>query len=121
MLGPRKRAVAFAGIARPGRFFDALRSLGWDVVRELAFRDHHWFTMRDLAMIERAAGEAGASAIITTEKDAVRLSPTPFGIPLLVLQMTMEIEPAAVFESWLLERLARARTCPPTPRSGEGP
>ena len=39
---------AFAGIARPERFFRALRSLGWDVARELTFRDHHWFTAQDL-------------------------------------------------------------------------
>jgi tetraacyldisaccharide 4'-kinase len=109
LSGPPPRVLAFAGIARPGRFFAALRSLGWDVARELTFRDHHWFTPRDVAAIERAASEAGVSALITTEKDAVRLSPATFALPLLVLAMTVEIEPAAIFESWLLERLARAR------------
>jgi hypothetical protein len=53
-------------------------------------------------------------AIITTEKDAVRLPAATRDIPILVLPMTVEIEPAGVFESWLLERLARARACPPT-------
>jgi tetraacyldisaccharide 4'-kinase len=117
-----RRVIAFAGIARPERFFAALRSLGWDVARELTFRDHHWFTPRDIATIERAAGDAGASAIITTEKDAARLnagralSDSPGALPLLVLQMTVEIEPAVVFESWLLEGIAHARA----PRSSEG-
>ena len=112
------RAVAFAGIARPERFFLALRAHGWDVARELIFRDHHWFTARDVETIERAAREAGASAIITTEKDAVRLPAETDGIPILVLPMTVEIEPAGVFESWLLERLARARGR--NPSRGEG-
>jgi tetraacyldisaccharide 4'-kinase len=120
LKGPRRtedrppRAIAFAGIARPERFFGALRTLGWDVTRELTYRDHHWFTARDLETIRRAARESDASAIITTEKDAVRLPAATLDIPILVLPMTVEIEPAGVFESWLLERLARARACPPT-------
>jgi tetraacyldisaccharide 4'-kinase len=118
LKGPRRveegrRVLAVAGIARPERFFLALRTLGWDVTRELTFRDHHWFTARDVTTIERTARESGASAIITTEKDAVRLPAATHDIPILVLPMTVEIEPAGVFESWLLERLARARACPP--------
>ena len=136
LKGPRavapERVLAVAGIARPERFFLGLRTLGWDVTRELTFRDHHWFTARDVETIERAARESGASAIITTEKDAVRLPAATHDIPILVLPMTVEIEPAGVFESWLLERLARARACPPAgpdetmearrlrPRNGEG-
>ncbi len=123
-LSAAGRALAFAGIARPERFFDALRSLGWDVARELTFRDHHWFTSRDLQSIEIAARDAGASVIITTEKDAVRLPAfarqsaderrrgepsATLDIPIAVLPMTVEIEPAGAFESWLLERLAHAR------------
>jgi tetraacyldisaccharide 4'-kinase len=131
LKGPR-RVLAFAGIARPERFFRALRTLGWDVTRELTYRDHHWFTARDVETIKRAAREADASAIITTEKDAVRLPAATDDIPILVLPMTIEIEPAGVFESWLLERLAHARAYLPTrpaetlearrrtPWSGEG-
>jgi tetraacyldisaccharide 4'-kinase len=85
--------------------------LGWDVTRALTFRDHHWFTARDVETIQRAARESGASAIITTEKDAVRLPAGTRDIPILVLAMTVGVEPAGVFESWLFERLARARAC----------
>jgi tetraacyldisaccharide 4'-kinase len=113
LQGPR-RVVAFAGIARPERFFLALRTLGWEVTRELTYRDHHWFTARDLETIMHAARESDARAIITTEKDAVRLPAATHDIPILVLPMTVEIEPAGVFDSWLLERLAHARACPPT-------
>jgi tetraacyldisaccharide 4'-kinase len=114
------RAVAVAGIARPERFFAALRALGWDVARELTFRDHHWFTAGDVEAVQRAAREAGASVIITTEKDAVRLdtgrvsSGSPTAVPIAVLPMTMEIEPAGIFEAWLLDRLVLARQ----PRAG---
>lgn len=104
-----QKVVAVAGIARPARFFSALRTLGCDVVGELEFRDHHWFSAKDLDAIQRAARACGASIIITTEKDAVRLPPAAFDLPITVLPMTAEIEPASFFESWLLERLAQAR------------
>lgn len=94
------RVVAFAGIARPERFFTALRWLGYDVARELTFRDHHWYTARDVEMIQSAAREANATLIVTTEKDAVRCD-----MDAAVLPMTVSIEPAVDFESWLMGRL----------------
>ena len=97
---PPGRVVAFAGIARPERFFNALRSLGYDVARELTFRDHHWYTARDRETIQSAARETNASLIVTTEKDAVRCD-----FDVAVLPMTISIEPAADFESWLSGRL----------------
>ena len=106
--GPR-RAVAVAGIARPDRFFGALRDQGWTIVREFAFPDHHWFTHDDIASIEAAARDAGIDAIITTEKDAVRLNETRT-IPWLVLPMEAVIEDR--FAPWLAGRLAAARRRP---------
>jgi tetraacyldisaccharide 4'-kinase len=98
--GRGERMLAFAGIARPERFFNALRSLGYDVARELTFRDHHWYTAADLDAIQRAARDANASLIVTTEKDAVRCD-----LDVAVLPMTVQIEPAVEFESWLMGRL----------------
>ena len=105
-----KRAVAVAGIARPERFFAALRGRGWDVARELAFRDHHWFTARDIHAIHQAAAGAGAHVVITTEKDAVRIgliSAGPFTWAVLPLEVV--VEPSDRFAAWLAARLAAAR------------
>ena len=93
------RVVAFAGIARPERFFNALRSLGYEVARELTFPDHHWYTTRDITSIRTAARDANSTLIVTTEKDAVRCD-----MDVDVLPMTVSIEPAAEFESWLTSR-----------------
>jgi tetraacyldisaccharide 4'-kinase len=61
-----RAVVAFAGIAKPERFFTALESVGVQPVRTVRFRDHHHYSARD---IEKLGGEM----LITTEKDAVRL------------------------------------------------
>lgn len=63
--------VAFAGIARPEGFFASLRAAGLDVRQTFGFRDHHRFTPAELRSLAQAA--AGAAAIVTTEKDLVRL------------------------------------------------
>ncbi|WP_207478059.1 tetraacyldisaccharide 4'-kinase [Arenibaculum pallidiluteum] len=68
------RAVAFAGIGRPGKFFETCRMLGIDLVRAVPFADHHPFTEGELAALAAEAERAGA-ALLTTEKDAVRLPP----------------------------------------------
>lgn len=108
---PARPVVAVAGIARPERFFAALRALGWTIGRELVFRDHHWFTARDIARIEQAAFSAGANLIVTTEKDAARLSPSLVTAPpaWAVLPLELAVEPADQFASWLAGRLAAAR------------
>jgi tetraacyldisaccharide 4'-kinase len=63
----KNRAVtAFAGIAKPDRFFTALENLGISLTRRVRFPDHHSYSGRDL---ESLPGEIQ----ITTEKDAVRL------------------------------------------------
>jgi tetraacyldisaccharide 4'-kinase len=112
------RALAVAGIARPGRFFDAARRHGWDVVRELAFRDHHWFDAADLKRMLALARAAQADVILTTEKDAMRLLNLPLApIPrtFAYLPMTVAIEPAAHFYEWLSSRLARVVGRPASP------
>lgn len=113
--GPPVRPVlAVAGIARPERFFAALRMLGWTVDRELVFRDHHWYTPRDISRIEQAAFSAGAQLIVTTEKDAARLSPSLVTAPpaWVVLPLEVRVEPADQFTAWIAGRLALARRPP---------
>lgn len=111
--GGGRRVVAVAGIARPERFFAALRAEGWDVAQEVAFRDHYWFTPRDIESIRRTAVEKGADLIMTTEKDAVRLPqdrPPRLDRPAFAcLPLELAVEPADPFAAWLAERLAAAR------------
>jgi len=69
-----RRIMAFAGIANPQRFFDLLAKLGAEVVLSRAFPDHHAFGEGDAHALLREAAAAGAgAALVTTEKDFVRL------------------------------------------------
>jgi tetraacyldisaccharide 4'-kinase len=111
------RVVAVAAIARPERFFHALRALGYEVSREIVFRDHHWFSQADIARIERAATDTGADTIVTTAKDAVRLEAQPLRstryayLPMRAsvagpgVSRAVPSEPEDAFREWLLARV----------------
>ena len=63
---------AFAGIARPGKFFATLKETGAVVVKTRSFPDHHRHDpMTVTAMLEEA--NALGARLVTTEKDWVRL------------------------------------------------
>ena len=95
---------AVAGVARPQRFFDDLAAAGWNVAGRLDFRDHHRFDRRDMQRILESARQAGAAAVVTTEKDAVRMEAVaPADVPIAAVPLTATIEPD--FEAWLLARL----------------
>jgi len=68
-----RRVFAFAGLANNEQFFASLRANGLHVIGTKSFRDHHRYTAADIAAIKDAARTAGAEAIVTTEKDAVKI------------------------------------------------
>jgi tetraacyldisaccharide 4'-kinase len=101
---------AIAGIARPERFFDDLRAAGLRVCGTQAFPDHHQFSRQDIVGIVDAARAHGAAAVVTTEKDAVRLgSLDTSALPFAAVPLAARIEPAEEFGTWVTERLVRAR------------
>jgi tetraacyldisaccharide 4'-kinase len=105
-----RRVAVVAGIARPARVADSARAAGWMVVDTFVFPDHHPYSRADVNGVVMRARAAGAEAVLTTAKDAVRLAPhCPVGLPLAVLPITVSVEPAGEFESWLRGRLAEAR------------
>jgi tetraacyldisaccharide 4'-kinase len=61
-----RAVVAFAGIAKPERFFSAVESLGIRPVQCVRFPDHYHYSTRDIESL-------GGELLITTEKDAIRV------------------------------------------------
>jgi tetraacyldisaccharide 4'-kinase len=106
-VGP---AVAVAGIANPAQFFDALASAGWPISRTMAFRDHHQYGRDDIARIAAAVREVGGTAIVTTEKDAVRFEPLgalPFA--LTTVPLSLAIDDWATFAGTVTAAIERRR------------
>ena len=82
--------LAFAGIADPSKFFKTLRSLGANLIDCVALSDHQNLDGQVLKRLERKANSAHAQ-LVTTEKDAVRLSNT-FRKKVLSLPVRIEFD-----------------------------
>ena len=110
-LAPGSRVAAVAGVARPERFFGDLRAAGLNVVHTAAFADHHRYGRREADRIQKEARRAGAEAIVTTDKDFVRLEPwLPFDPVLATMPLTCAVTPEAPFRAFIAGRLAAERS-----------
>jgi tetraacyldisaccharide 4'-kinase len=67
--------VAFCAIARPENFVESLRAEGGRVIDSVAFPDHHTYTSEDMHQLTESWHILGGDAFITTEKDAVKITP----------------------------------------------
>ncbi|HEY4049534.1 MAG TPA: tetraacyldisaccharide 4'-kinase [Acidobacteriaceae bacterium] len=65
--------LAFCAIARPRDFYQALKAQGSELVATKSFRDHHPYTQRDIESLRQLASRYRCEAMVTTEKDAVKL------------------------------------------------
>ena len=72
---PCKRPLAFCGIARPAGFTGMLRADGCQPVETIAFADHHPYRNADIDHLLERAQQQNADGFVTTEKDAVKLTP----------------------------------------------
>lgn len=69
-----KRIIAFCGIARPERFLALLRKEAINPVDFITFRDHYSYPPHSCEMISKRLQKLRADALITTEKDAVKVA-----------------------------------------------
>jgi len=84
-----KKVLAFSGLGDNRSFFEFLRSLGAHVVREISFQDHHSYRSKD---IEEISSFRDINLIITTEKDAVKISGLTIPDNLFYLSIEVNIE-----------------------------
>jgi tetraacyldisaccharide 4'-kinase len=116
VFGAGLRPLAFCAVARPDNFAAMLGRAGCGVVDTVIFNDHHRYSERDINDLIRLAKAMDATGLVTTEKDAVKLSASAVakledGVgPLMVVAL----EAAFVYESPVVRLLGtRLRTAAP--------
>ena len=71
-LAKGERVIALSGIGNPGPFLQTLRER-YDVAAEVTRKDHHVYRVRDMQALAALLAQYPDAAIVTTEKDAVKL------------------------------------------------
>jgi tetraacyldisaccharide 4'-kinase len=104
--------AAFCGVGNPKSFFDHLRRDGYKLALERSFPDHYNYQQADVDSIIAQAKAKGAASILTTAKDAVKLSSLHFELPCYVLEIRISIEDEArliqIIRNKLIERAAKS-------------
>lgn len=70
------RPLAFCAIARPEGFATALMKAGCGIIDTVVFPDHQRYDKEQINEVVTFAKKLQATGVVTTEKDAVKLSPT---------------------------------------------
>lgn len=101
-----QRMMAYAGIASPDKFFATLAAAGIEVAITRGFADHHPYTEADAAaLIARATAER--LALVTTEKDHVRLRGGPARLRLAELSAVLPVRVVFQDDAAIRRLLAR--------------
>ena len=99
---------AFCGLGNPNAFLRDLEKWGLANCGQMIFPDHHRYTEREILQIQRGAKQAGANALVTTEKDAQNLNGLRIAeIPVYVCVIDFVVTPEADFKS-IVYRALRA-------------
>ncbi len=98
-----REVVAFAGIARPEKFYATLRRVGAQIVMTRDFADHHPYTPREIEALIEEAGRRSA-LLATTEKDLVRLG-ARHARAVVTLPVTLRFEELGVVQRMLRQAL----------------
>ena len=71
--GLDKKVFIISGLGNPKFFEKTVENLGYEICGFKNFPDHYHYKRKDLDKVELLAKESGASQILTTEKDWVKL------------------------------------------------
>ena len=88
-----QKVLAFSAIGNPSSFEQTLMDTGVAQVCGMRYPDHHTYTMAEMQQVMEKAVNEGVSALITTEKDAVKI-PAEFihsDRPLPLYVLTIEV------------------------------
>lgn len=101
--------LAFCALGNAEAFFSYARRERFNLHDTRRFTDHYNYTQADVDALERDARQGGASALLTTKKDAVKLSTLRFDLPCYVLEIKLEIDNDAALLALINDALKKRR------------
>lgn len=105
-----QEVFAFCGIGQPEAFFETLSRMGAKIIGRLALEDHARYDDDNLRKVSAAASASGATVLITTQKDAVKLEGLGQGQGQKLWKLAVEMDVVEGRDE-LVEKIRRAADC----------
>lgn len=96
------KVAVVCALGNPKVFLDDLAHYQAKIISKHIFIDHHPYQQSDIDQIISQAKALGADFIVTTEKDAVKLKPFSFDLPIYIVEIKVDFEDEVRLKSILL-------------------
>lgn len=103
-----QKSLVVCGIANPYSFFTALKQTNVDTENYLIFRDHKYYTNKEIQRIRKMFYTTNSHSVVTTQKDAVKLSEYHNeldDIDIFYLKIDLEMDDVQSFKNFLMKKL----------------
>jgi len=101
-----RNVLAFSGLGDNKSFFDLLRKIGANVLHEISYPDHYAYKRNDM---KRLLSFKDVAAIVTTEKDAVKITHMDVPEHLFYLAIEVVIEREEEFMEYIIKKIENKR------------
>ncbi|GAB5466161.1 MAG: tetraacyldisaccharide 4'-kinase [Candidatus Kapaibacteriales bacterium] len=86
-----KNIIAFSALANNTSFHKSLKSLGFNIIRTLEYKDHHSFIVTDYSAAIALLEKTDANYIAVTEKDAIKMDEAPEAFKVKCIVFPLEV------------------------------
>ncbi|MHB8578368.1 MAG: tetraacyldisaccharide 4'-kinase [Ignavibacteriaceae bacterium] len=104
-----QKSLVVSGIANPFSFINALKQTKVDTQKQILFRDHKNYTLKEVHRIRKEFYDTNSHSVVTTEKDAVKLykfSKELDDIDIFYLKIQINIDDEKSFKEFLFNKLS---------------
>ncbi|MBK7631439.1 MAG: tetraacyldisaccharide 4'-kinase [Ignavibacteriales bacterium] len=106
-----QESLVVSGIANPASFLNVLNKVHVNTQNQLVFRDHKNYTLKEVQQIRNAFYKTNSHSVVTTEKDAVKLSRFKReldDIEIFYLKINLCMDGEESFKQYLINKLNNA-------------
>jgi tetraacyldisaccharide 4'-kinase len=104
-----QKSLVVSGIANPFSFLNILRQTNVDTTNKMIFKDHKKYSLKEVERIRKKFYTSNSHSVVTTEKDAVKLSKYSKeldDIDIFYLKIILVMDDEIKFKKFLLNKLA---------------
>jgi tetraacyldisaccharide 4'-kinase len=105
-----QKSLVVSGIANPYSFINILKQTNVDTENQLVFRDHKNYSFSDIQRIRKKFYETNSHSVVTTQKDAVKLSKFSReldDIDIFYLNIELIMDEKEDFKNFIIENLRK--------------